>query len=233
MCVFARQGAAALNHEAIPAKRIGMPLTPSGRLLLVRHGESEGNATRTFTPDTEVPLTDVGRDQARRAAEVLRAQFAPVAVVASPYARARVTGEIIAAALALEVRIEPDFREQWLGDLRGQPYDVVRRDPAFDPRRRWEWRPPGGESLVDVQRRVAPALERLAQDHAVGDVVLVSHGGVMLALWAHFVGSWEKAHPAGNAAIVLVEHDGRRFGPPSFVHPGGIGGEAATLDTGG
>jgi broad specificity phosphatase PhoE len=208
-------------------------MTRAGRILLVRHGESEGNATRTFTWSTEVPLTEAGRAQARRAAEVIAASFAPVLVVASPYARARQTGEILAAVLSLDLRIEPEFREQSLGELHGKPYDVVLRDPAFDRSRRWEWRPPGGESLVDVQRRVAPALERLAREHVERDVVLVSHGGVMLALWAHLTGGWERARPSANAAILLVEHDGGSYRDPRVVDRGAAGEDAATLETGG
>lgn len=207
--------------------------TQTGRLLLVRHGESEGNATRTFTPNTEVPLTDRGRAQARAAAEILRRDYTPALVVASPYSRARETGEIIAAALSLDLVLEAEFREQWLGDLRGRSYDCVASDPAFDPSCRWQWRPPNGESLVDVQQRVVPALRRLALANAERDIVMVSHGGVMLALWAHLSGSWESAHPAGNAAIVLVEHQGGTFGEPRFVHPGGAGKDIATLETGG
>lgn len=211
-----------------------MSTSKAGRVLLVRHGESEGNATRTFTGSTEVPLTDLGRIQARRAAEVIAVRFSPALVVASPYARARETGEIIAAKLSLDLRIDEEFHEQWLGKLRGQPYDIVGRDPSFDPTRRWEWRPPEGESLVDVQNRVAPAFERVAREHAGRDVIVVSHGGVMLALWAHLIGSWETAQSSGNAAVVLVEHDAAAgYGCPEVVDPGGAGRDVATLETGG
>lgn len=204
-----------------------------GRIVLVRHGESEGNATRTFTPNTEVPLTDRGRAQARRAAAVIRAAFEPVIVVASPYARAKETGAIIAADLGLGLSIEDAFREQWLGALRGKPYDAAAQDPAFDPARRWEWRPPDGESLVDVQRRVAPAFDRLARDHAGRDVIMVSHGGVMLALWAYVVGAWEGVSVSGNAAVVAVEHDGRSFRAPRVVDAGGAGIDHASREPGG
>lgn len=210
-----------------------MSSSRSGRILLVRHGESEGNATRTFTDSTEVPLTDLGRSQARRAADIIAASYAPKLVVASPYARAHETGRIIAAHLALDLQVEEGFREQWLGSFRGRPYDSVASDPAFDPRRRWEWRPAEGESLVDVQNRVVPALAGVARAHAGGDVIVVSHGGVMLALWAHVVGSWENAKASGNAAIVLVEHDGERFGHPQVIDEGGAGKDVATLETGG
>ena len=204
-----------------------------GRLILVRHGESEGNRDRTFTDTPAVPLTDRGREQAREAAELIRREFTVRRIVASPYARARETGEIIAAALGLVAAIDESFREQSLGELAGRPYDTVARDPSFDPARRWEWCPPGGESLEDVRRRVAPAFDRLAAEYCIEDVVLVSHGGVMVALWAHAINSWEQARPTGNGGIVVIEHDDRQYGMPRFLDGGRTGRDAAMLITGG
>ena len=76
-----------------------------GRLLLVRHGESEGNALRRFTDSELVPLTQRGREQAERAAALLRARFAPARIVSSPFTRAQQTAEIIASALVLPIEI--------------------------------------------------------------------------------------------------------------------------------
>jgi len=204
-----------------------------GRLVLVRHGESEGNRDRLFTHSPFVPLTDLGRRQARQAAALIRSEFSVVRLVSSPYARARETGEIIAVELGLVAEIDESFREQHLGELAGRPYDEVARDPTFDPARRWEWGPPGGESLEDVRRRVGPAFDRLARAHRSDDVVLVSHGGVMLALWAHVLGSWEEAQSAGNAGIVLIEHCEGAWRPPRFLSAGCTGRDVATLASGG
>ncbi len=191
--------------------------TNVGRLILVRHGESEGNRDRCFTHSTEVPLTERGRDQARTVAITIRKRFAPACVVASPFARARETGEIIAAALALPLEIEPNVREQHLGALMGKPYDSVRDDPSFDPARRWEWRPPGGESLLEVQARVGPVLDRLAWFHRGREVIIVAHAGVLMAAWAYVVHSWDAAPVAPaipNAGIVLVEHNNGAYRLP-------------------
>ncbi|MBI1815156.1 MAG: histidine phosphatase family protein [Deltaproteobacteria bacterium] len=196
---------------------IGVNDTNIGRLILVRHGESEGNRDRRFTHSTEVPLTERGREQARTVAATIRKRFAPACVVASPFARARETGEIIAAALALPLEIEPDVCEQHLGALMGQPYDTVRDDPSFDPTRRWEWRPPGGESLLEVQARVGPVLDRLARSQSGGDVVVVAHAGVLMAAWAYVARSWDAAPVAPaipNAGIVLVEHNNGAYRLP-------------------
>src|SRR5581483_1619051 len=95
-----------------------------GKLILVRHGESEGNRIRHFTTSPEAPITELGRRQAREAAERIKAMFRPSLVIASPYYRARETARIIADHLGLAVEIEQAFREQSLGQLAGKPYDA-------------------------------------------------------------------------------------------------------------
>lgn len=177
-----------------------------GRIILVRHGESEGNRDRTFTQHADVPLTDRGREQARQAGARIWARYAPTRVVASPFARARQTAEIIAAVVRCPVAFEAAFCEQSFGVFAGQPYTAMLSDAAFHEGPRWEWRPPGGESIVDVYARAVPAFEHLLRSAAGEDVVLVSHGGVMFALWAFLAGAWEAARIAPNAGIVVVEH---------------------------
>jgi len=183
---------------------------PTTRLILVRHGESEGNRDRTFTQSTEVPLTDLGREQARAAAAKIAGRYAPSRVVASPYSRARETAEIIAARLGLSIDLEPELREQSFGVFAGRPYTDMLSDAAYHDGPRWEWRPADGESLIDVAGRAVPALERLALAHAGTETIVVSHGGVMLALCAFVAGTWDGIEVTPNAGIVVIEHrDGR------------------------
>ena len=87
------------------------------RLILVRHGESQGNATLTFTRNPDSPLTTAGEDQARRSAGLIQAGFRPARLISSPYQRATQTARIIGKALDLPVEIENDLREQSMGDL--------------------------------------------------------------------------------------------------------------------
>jgi broad specificity phosphatase PhoE len=188
-----------------------------GRLILVRHGESEGNRDRTFTQHAEVPLTPRGCEQALATAERIAKRFGPVGVVASPFARARQTAEIIAGVLALSVDIEAALREQSFGIFAGQPYEALLTDAAYHEGPRWRWRPPGGESLADVSERVIPAFDRIARSYGGQDVVIVSHGGVMLAFWAHVTGSWEGATVTPNAGIVVVEHRHGRYAAPLTI----------------
>jgi broad specificity phosphatase PhoE len=185
--------------------------TRKGQIILVRHGESEGNRTRTFTHSPTVNLTERGRDQARTAAEHIGRRYGAVQVVSSPFTRALETARIIAELLGLPVEVEPVWREQSLGRLAGRSYDCVLEDPGFDPDRTWAWRPPDGESLEDVRARVAPAVDALVNVSAGRDIVLVSHAGVMQAIWAHVTGQWRGAPVPTNTAIAVLEHsDGQR-----------------------
>lgn len=196
---------------------------PRGKFIMIRHGESEGNRERRFTISPDVPLTEVGRGQAYEAAARIARHFQPERIISSPYARARETSEIIARELKLPVEIVHRLHERDLGVLRGHSYDKLREavsnDPSYDPANGWAWKPEGGESYHDVQRRVVAAIEDLRARYRDSEVVIVSHGGVMLAVWAHIVGQWHGAHLPPNCGIVLVEHDHERLYPPRIVDP--------------
>ena len=192
-------------------------MTRVGRFVLVRHGESEGNRDRVFTHTPDVSLTGTGREQARAAAALIAGRYKPTRLVASPFVRAQQTAQIIAEVLQLTVETESAFREQSFGRLAGEPYDALLVDPTYHCTPRWEWRAPGGESLLDVYARVAPAFEQLAKAGDGQDIVLVSHGGVMLALSAYLTGSWETAAITPNAGIVVVEHKNGTFQRPCSI----------------
>lgn len=199
-----------------------------GKLIMVRHGESEGNAIRRFTTSGEAKITELGRRQAHEAALRIKLKFQPTLVIASTFARARETGLIIAGLLRIPIEYEAEFREQSLGDLAGQPYESIANDPTFDPKRPWVWRPPAGESPEDVLRRVAPALDRVAGRHPEDEIVIVSHGGVMRSVWAHVTGKWENAHVPPNCGIVVIEHESGRYREPEVMF-----GESPARATGG
>ena len=79
-----------------------------GKLIMVRHGESEGNAIRRFTTSGEAKITDLGRRQALEAAVRIKLKYQPILVIASTFARARETGLIIAAELGIPIEYEAD-----------------------------------------------------------------------------------------------------------------------------
>jgi broad specificity phosphatase PhoE len=181
-----------------------------GKLIMVRHGESEGNRDRRFTSSPEVPITELGRQQAYEAARRIAIKFKPELIISSPYRRARQTSEIIAGELGLPIEIVENLHERELGVLKGQSYDLLRdlagQDSGYDPKKGWLWRPEGGESYEDVRHRVSAAIEDIRTRYPDHELVVVSHGGVMMSLWAHLMGNWESAHLPPNCGIVLIEH---------------------------
>jgi broad specificity phosphatase PhoE len=200
-----------------------------GNLILVRHGESTGNRVRMFAPDPqELPLTELGYAQARAAAHRISELFDAKMVVASPFLRAQETARIIAAVVAAPLRTEPDLYERDVGIFRGQSYDSLAQARGYAADRPWTWRPEGGESYEDVMARVAPVLDRLARENRDSDVVVVSHGGVMMTLWAYLVGGWSAVHAPPNCGIVQVQH-----GPQGYLAPKVIGEVSAARDAGG
>ena len=137
-------------------------------LILVRHGESTGNAAGLLLGRTDAPLTDRGRRQAAALAPLVAGA---TRVIASPLRRAVET----ARALDLPCPIEVDY-----GELDARPLDEVPREVWAAWRADPGYRPAGGESLADASLRVDDACAELfarADEGArgPGDVVVVSH----------------------------------------------------------
>lgn len=162
------------------------------RLLLARHGQSVSNAVRRFQGAQDVALSALGVRQAEALGQVLGRR--PIAhVYASPLERARRTAEIAAAGLDLPLTVLADLRELSLGEWEGCTVEEVRARPG-DPYAQWvrdpvQCAPPGGEPLAEVQARALRALDQIGGEHPDGETVLiVSHGGVISALLAHWLG---------------------------------------------
>ena len=144
-------------------------------LILVRHGQSEGNAAGLLLGRIDSPLTEHGRDQARSLAGAVAGA---TRLIASPLERARDTAEALGTGLPVEIDerwIEVDYGEydgRRLGDVPADVWAAWRSDPTFTP--------PGGESMAEAGSRVRTACEELFADpdgDARGDgvVVVVSH----------------------------------------------------------
>lgn len=150
-------------------------------LLLVRHGQSEGNAAGVIQGRLDPPLTPLGREQARALAERLRAGDAAARIVASPLARARATAEIVADALGLPLTEEPRLMEYDFGEASGlTPAAVRERHPEWSGGRGdGAERPllPGEEGVRAFDARVAAVLDDLLA--LEGRTVAVAHGGVI------------------------------------------------------
>lgn len=182
----------------------------------MRHGQSEWNASGRWQGRADPGLTNLGRLQARWAADALGT---PDAVVASDLLRATETALVIAQALGVgPVLTDPRLQERDVGEWTGLTRaEIDERWPgALDA-----WRtPPGFEHDAEVVLRVRPALVEVAAEHPGGMVLVVTHGGVIRALTRelHAVDQWVPNLGArwircdGDAlhvgdALDLIDHD--------------------------
>lgn len=153
------------------------------RLLLARHGESIWNAEKRFQGHTDIALSDRGRAQAEALGRALRGYRVAAAYV-SPFRRARETAELALRESGVSPTVIEELRELSLGDWEGCTVEQVRAREG-DPYRAWlraphDCPPPGGEPLPVVSERVRAAVDRIAAAHPNGgDVLVVSHGGVI------------------------------------------------------
>ena len=148
----------------------------SGSIIIVRHGRTEFNATGRLQGRTDNPLDEVGLAQAEAVAAYLQPELLPDALfVCSPLLRARQT----ATAIVDRVGSSFDIDDRWI-ELDYGSYEGLRQ--AEVPANVWrEWRSdsdfaaPQGESLNQVQERVAQACDDLAQRLDGRTAVVVSH----------------------------------------------------------
>ncbi|MEU2583427.1 histidine phosphatase family protein [Streptomyces avermitilis] len=194
------------------------------RIVLVRHGESAGNADDTVyerEPDHALPLTEVGWRQAEERGKQLRELFGQegVSVYVSPYRRTLETLRAFHLDPELvRVREEPRLREQDWGNW--QDRDDVRLQKAYrDAYGHFFYRFAQGESGADVYDRVGGFLESLfrsfeAPDHPP-NVLLVTHGLAMRLFcmrWFHWsVAEFESLSNPGNAEMrmLVLGNDGK------------------------
>jgi probable phosphoglycerate mutase len=142
-------------------------------LYLVRHGETDWNAQRRIQGNTDIPLNDVGRAQARTTGTLL-ARRSWDGVFSSPLSRAYETASIIADELGMPAPQQiAAIVERNYGEAEGLNWDQVEAGfPGDTP-------VPGRETHQEVADRVIPALISLATQHPGQQLVVVSHGGVI------------------------------------------------------
>ncbi len=163
------------------------------RILLVRHGETDFNSRGRFQGRLDIPLNQVGLAQAEALGLALRKERF-WAFYSSPLKRALETIRIIGLHHpGVPLHTEPDLMEMNLGDFDGmQGIQWASRYPEF--LQAWKKEParvrmPGGETLLEVQRRALGVITSIANRHQPGEKVLVcAHNFVILSILCHGLG---------------------------------------------
>lgn len=202
----------------IPGPRRG------GRILLLRHGETDWNRQSRFQGQIDVPLNATGRQQAGQVAAFLRRS--PIQrAYSSPMARPRQTAELVLEHHSdvplvtceglLEIghglwegKLEQDIQAQWpqlLATWKAAPHQVVMPGP-------------GGETIQQVSQRAVAAMERIAQDLDEGDTALVvAHDAVNKAVLCHLLGLspshiWSMKQGNGGVSVIDYPEGGHGHG---------------------
>jgi len=157
----------------------------------VRHGltESTGSVLPGRTPGLN--LSDTGRTQAQRAAELIADGTTVDAVYTSPLERTRQTAAPIAAATGRRAKVDRGLIECDFGEWTGEKLSSLMKRPEWATVQRApsSFRFPGGESFVEMQLRIVSTIERLRAAHPGGTIVCVSHADPIKAALAHALGS--------------------------------------------
>ncbi|NLU78925.1 histidine phosphatase family protein [Micromonospora sp. HNM0581] len=164
------------------------------RLIIWRHGNTDWNAASRVQGQTDVPLNDLGREQARTAAPILAA-LRPDVLVASDLSRAADTAAALSALTGLPVHSDARLRERHFGSWQGLLLtEVAQRFPEEHARWRAGDPDPGAEiePLDDLGKRLGAALQEAADQSPGGTVVIATHGGAARQGCGHLLG-WEHA----------------------------------------
>ena len=192
-------GSIGTHHRAAGRGTVGAVT----HMLLVRHGQSEWNATGRWQGNADPDLTELGRLQALHAA----ARIGTVdLIVASPLIRAFETAQIISTQIGVgPVVVEPDLAERDAGEWEGLTRAEIESEwPGYLGHDRW---PPGYEGHDELMQRILGALGRIESEYRGAELLVLPHGGIIGALERDADLPWERMPNLG--ARRLTHHGDR------------------------
>lgn len=154
-----------------------------GNLWLVRHGDTEWARLGRHTGRTDVPLTDLGREQAVGLGKRLAGHRFGL-VLTSPLSRARDTATL--AGFGSVAQPDPDLREWDYGSLEGlETADIRASYPGWTI---WHGPWPGGETIGHVAARADRIVAQVRSSEVPGDALVFAHGHLLRVLAARWLG---------------------------------------------
>ena len=172
------------------------------RWFIVRHGETDWNKERRTQGHSPTLLNETGIKQAEQTAETLKNEEIGL-ILSSDLPRAKMTAEIIAKATGAEIIFDANLRERNWGEVEGKLMEEWHKTYP-NTNSSYESRPPGGESLRELEERVWKNFQNHKGVHAHKNVVIVTHGGSIRTFLGKLKNwDFEKmvTHRAGNAEI--------------------------------
>jgi broad specificity phosphatase PhoE len=161
-------------------------------VILIRHGQSQGNAERRFGGHTATPLSVRGRNQAQNTARILQSESITV-IYSSDLARAIDTAKPLSMLTGLPISGSTAFRERDVGVMEGLTFeDAAQKHPeqyAALLRRDFEHVLTGGESYRQLLDRAREKLDQIIEEHRGGRIAVFSHTGTICILALHLMGA--------------------------------------------
>ena len=188
-------------------------------LLIIRHGYSKSNEQGYFTGQTDIPLSTLGLEQAEQTARYLHENYKIDFLYSSPLQRAFHTALPISKLFNLPIYIQEDFKEinggDWEEKTPEQILQLYKDDYTLWLNNIGIARCTNGESMKDVQIRVAKALEKLGKIHDGSTVAIATHAGVIRALQCFLqklpLSEMKNIPWVDNASISIVTYDSGDF----------------------
>lgn len=196
-------------------------------LLLIRHGENDYLKKGILVGNSPgIHLNEHGREQAAALCESLKGL--PIKVIySSPLERAIETAAPLANALGLEIAVRPALADTNVGEWAGRKVKELKRLPAW---RQVQEKPsgfmfPGGESFVELQRRLVGAIDVIAAAHKKNDLVTIFfHADPIKLVLAHFLGlpldKFQRLSvDTGSVSVLGVEKSGAQLAALNLKPP--------------
>ena len=167
-------------------------MTSSTQVVLIRHGQSQGNAEQRFGGHTLTPLSELGRRQAEATARALAGEDFRV-IFSSDLPRAIETARALSASSALELQPTEAFRERSVGVMAGLTFEeAAEKHPEEYQallRRDFEHVLLGGESYRQTLERAAEKLDEAIEQYRGGQIAIFTHAGTICILALHLMGA--------------------------------------------
>ncbi|MGL5931360.1 MAG: histidine phosphatase family protein [Cetobacterium sp.] len=179
-----------------------------GKIILIRHGESELNVKGVYYGILNPALTEKGRDQAQKTREILK-EFDYHKIYCSDLKRALDTAEIVNIK-ELDLQIDEELRELNFGIFEGHTYEELLEKYPIElekSQKNWEsYNYITGESVLELQKRVIGFINKKV--NLEENTVLVTHWGIINTILSYYFSNGLDAYwkfSVKNAGVVIIE----------------------------
>ena len=177
------------------------------KIYVARHGQTQWNAENKVCGRTDLPLTELGLQQAQILADNAQGKGIEMIVV-SPMIRARQTAQAVADRYNIPMVVDERLIEQNFGIYEG----VDRGNADFwAGKRRFCYKHPGGESMMQMAQRVYNRIDDIRRNYSDKNVLVVCHGGVCRVIRTYFMDMENEefsSYSPDNASLVEYDTDG-------------------------